>query len=98
MSKQNDKKNPDINEPWISNYPPLQAFLAEIKARCDWQVKLPIYGGAIAEQWRAPGSMPFLVVVQGKQHGWDIYTPNAGAGISETLDDVRARIFAKAKS
>lgn len=85
----------DKDQPWIDNYPPLRDFLREIGARCDWQVELPYYGGAYAEQWRAPGSVQFIVVVLGQQHGWEIYTPTVGNLVAKTLEDARARIFAK---
>lgn len=87
----NDK---NADEPWISNYPPLREWLTEIGARCDFQI--PNGKGKhrwMVEQWRAPGSMPFIVVVMPHRMGWEIYTPFAGNAIDATLADAKARIF-----
>lgn len=70
----------------------LDSFLSELGARCDWQVALPLYGGATAEQWRAPGSAPFVVIVYGREHGFDIYTSCADTSLEATFADARKRI------
>lgn len=100
MDTSNRNKNPgardgkDADEPWISNYPPLAEWLKEIEARCDFQI--PHGKGRhrwMVEQWRAPGSMPFIVVVMPQRMGWEIYTPTATNNIDATFADVRARIW-----
>ena len=96
--KAGKKKVEDKDQPWVENYPPLRDFLREINARCDWQVKLPYYGGAFAEQWRAPGGIQFIIVVLGQQHGWEIYTPTFKQKAVDTIEDARKRIFAGAAS
>lgn len=89
-----DVPNKDINEPWISNYPPLHDWLMENNARCDWQMR---YGkgnqGFMLECWRLPGSLPFVVQVFTQSMGWDVFTPSGDRKVDETLADLRARIF-----
>lgn len=85
----------DEDQPWISNYRPLQDFLREIDARCDWQIP---YGPRskptmYVEQWRAPGSAPFIIVVRSNKHGWDIYTSELSNKIDAAIEDARRRIF-----
>ena len=89
--------NKGIDEPWVSNYPPLDAWLRLNNARCDWQVllgKKPYHD--YIEQWRLPGSLPFVIRVMGRQHGWEIFTPSASNDIEKTLQDAMARIYPSA--
>lgn len=81
--------------PYVSNYPPLQAFLVKYEARCDWQVRL---GGdeddptGYIEQHRFPNGRTCIIVVHANLHGWDIFTPANTAKIDETLLDVIERL------
>lgn len=92
----NPGAKPDADEPWISNYPPLQGWLNDNDARCDWQMR---FGkrkeGFMLEQWRLPGSLPFIVLVYTRGMGWEIFTPNASVSIDDTLADTKERIFRK---
>ena len=85
----------DGDQPWISNYPPLDGWLRANDARCDWQMR---YGkgkdGFMLEQWRMPGSMPFVVLVYTRGAGWEIFTPGASNSVRLTLSDAKQRIYA----
>jgi hypothetical protein len=92
------KRDP-ADEPFTSNYPPLDAWLREHGARCDWQIP---YGpksksAAYLECWRCPGSAPFVILVRADRAGWDVYTPCHSAKVDETLADLERRIFAGGK-
>lgn len=85
-----------MDEPWVANYPPLQAWLQKIEARCLSQT--PTDGTPFKryiEVWQAPGSTPFIVLVRSFRHGWDIFTPANTTRIDTTLADAEARIFSK---
>lgn len=95
---QGEVTNKNIDEPWTSNYPPLHDWLMNSEARCDWQLRYGKGGaGFMLEQWRMPGSLPFIVLVHTKQAGWDVFTPTDDRAIEATLADVRARIFPRGK-
>lgn len=88
----------DKDKPWISNYPPLQAWLNEHDARCDWQIP---YGNKnkpamYVEQWRTRGGREFIITVMANQGGWNVYSPCDSNSIVETLADLEARLGMKA--
>lgn len=77
------KKIADKDQPWISNYPPLHAWIMGSRARCDWQVK---QGSSMVEQWRLPNGRAFIVTVMSERHGWEIYVPaSESTRIRDTL-------------
>lgn len=96
QSRSSTAPNKDVDEPWISNYPPLHDWLMTNNARCDWQMR---YGkgkqGFMLEQWRLPHSLPFVVLVYASKGGWEIFTPCASNSIEQTLTDCAERIFKK---
>lgn len=77
----------DKNQPWIENYPPLEAWLAAHHARCDWQAKLGAGNRAsMIEQWRFPNGSTALITIRSHRDGWDLYVPaHKGNDIGETL-------------
>jgi hypothetical protein len=94
LDRQSSLSNPNIDEPWISNYPPLHDWLNEHNARCDWQLKLGKGKHAsMLEQWRLPGSLPFVILVMAQKYGWEIFTPGASNTVDATLADTKARIY-----
>jgi hypothetical protein len=67
------------DQPWISNYLPLDEWLKKYEARCDWQ--LPLGGSkddpaAYIEQWGFPNGTSCIVTVYANKGGWNIATPN----------------------
>lgn len=69
------------NEPWIRNYPPLQAWLDKHNAHCLWQTRAD--GRAMNEEeyrprsyvegWMVNGRV-VVIVVHADKHGWEIHT------------------------
>ena len=54
------------DQPYTSNYPPLEAFLRDHEARCDWQISLggdPDEPIGFVEQHRFPNGKIVIVVV-----------------------------------
>jgi hypothetical protein len=94
QSRSSTAPNKDVDEPWISNYPPLHDWLMKNEARCDWQLR---YGkgrqGFMLECWRLPGSMPFIVQVFTQSMGWDVFTPSGDRSVDATLADLAERIY-----
>ncbi len=89
------REGKDDDKPWIANYPPLDEWLRKNDARCDWQMKLGKGAHAsMLEQWRMPGSLPFIILVLAGQHGWEIYTPCHENNVEKTLEDTKKRIYA----
>jgi len=87
----------DDDKPWIGNYPPLHEWLMQNDARCDWQLRLGKGAHAsMLEQWRMPGSLPFIVLVMANKHGWEVYSPCHENNINATLEDAKRRIYAGA--
>lgn len=74
----------DTDRAWVTNYPPLHAWIKRIKARCLAQVPRgdPLTGGYL-ETYVLPNGKIFLLIVTPFQGGWEIYTPLA-AGDDET--------------
>ena len=81
------------NDPIISNYPPLDQWLAKHDARRQW--KLP--GGPISapsmsvEGWLIGGQL-FLIMVHANQIGWDLFTSCHDRNVKITLADAEARL------
>lgn len=80
------------DEPWISNYPPLDAWLKKHDARCMWQIPYgdPERPQAYVECWRV-GRGSVVVVVRADNHGWDIYSNLNTNSVAESLDDAARR-------
>jgi hypothetical protein len=84
------KKKVDSAEPWISNYPPLEAWLhADERSHCMWQTRTP-NGRDMIECWLVNGR-PTIVLVYGDRHGWDIFTSANTGDIAKTLADADER-------
>lgn len=82
------------NEPWVSNYPPLQKWLDEHEARCLWQIP---YGGksdpvAYVECWKFASGRLAILFVWSHGFGWEIYTPAGTNKVDETLADAEQRL------
>lgn len=94
------KRTASKDRPYIDNYPPLKALLAELEARCHWQTRPDGYAvgdddheaRTYVECWITPQGREFLVVVHGGGHGWNIYTPCASGKVDETVADAKARL------
>lgn len=98
------KKKKEIdtkNAPWISNYPPLKAWLNKHNARCMWQIGMQPedsnqvreygYPTAYVECWLV-GKALAIVIIHDNKMGWEIYTPAGTPLISETLADAERRL------
>lgn len=94
--------NENENKPWVSNYPPLQAWLKKHDARCLWQ--RPMQNDPQEESDWAPTAYiecwqialrPFIIVVHANKGGWDLYTACESMKISETLEDAEKRLGLK---
>lgn len=82
------------DQPWIENYPPLREFLRIHDARCDWQhVSAGTKSNPLGyvEQWRFPNGRTCIVVVHGRQHGWEVATGIDSNDVAETLGDLAVR-------
>ncbi len=90
------------NHPYVSNYPPLRAWLDKHDARCMWQVPSQAppsdpdeaYGWvpqAYIECWIV-GKRPCIILVRGNKMGWEIYTDGNTIKIDETLADAERRL------
>lgn len=88
----NTTKN--ANKPWISNYPPLKAWLDKIDARCQDQIPVggPIEPTAYLEKWGTLDGRIFIVEVRANQMRWDIYTDANTPHIDLTLVDAEERL------
>lgn len=73
----------------VSNYPPLSAWLEKIGARCVSQVK-----GARDSliEFHTVGPAIFIVVLQPKGQGWDIFTSHASNSIPLAIADAEKRL------
>ncbi len=82
----------DVNKPYTSNYPPLDKWLRDRDARCDFQLipkgPRPLF---YLEQWHI-GAATFLVKIYRDRAGWEIYTPGNSNCITSTLADAEARL------
>ncbi|GMV18629.1 MAG: hypothetical protein AMXMBFR56_68530 [Polyangiaceae bacterium] len=81
-----------MNEPYVSNYPPLDQWLKKHGARCLWQM---LDGPEdqrtrAVEAWQV-GTTTVIVVVHGNQHGWEIFTSLNTLDIAATLADAEQR-------
>lgn len=89
-----DAMRKDEDQPFISNYPPLAAWLAKYEARCDWQLPLGGSRGApntYVEQWRFLNGATCIVTVYSHKNGWDIATPSESNAIDATFLDAEDR-------
>lgn len=93
MSKTTRKEEDNSNKPWVSNYPPLKAWLNKIQARCLIQAPYgdPENPRAYFEQWSV-NSQVFMVTVQANQGGWSVYTQVDSNLIDATLKDAGDRL------
>jgi len=92
-------------EPWVSNYPPLKAWLDKHEARCQWQ--LPSNPrpndaawdwspGSYIEGWRLKGSNAVVIlVVHSNKMGWDVFTSVGTNNVGDTLEDAEKRLGLK---
>lgn len=83
------------DKPWVSNYPPLNDFLQDNQARCNWQIRM---GGTedeptgYVEHYLFPNGKVAIVVVHARQEGWDIYIPSDSLKVDETLAEATKRL------
>lgn len=84
----------DEDQPWVSNYPPLDEWLRKIGARCMSQIRV---GGTrtapdrYVEFWFVLQRI-FIVEVRSRKNGWNIYTDADTGKIDETFRDAEARL------
>ena len=91
MAAKKDTKD----KPWTSNYPPLETWLRNMDARCNYQLPLggePEEPNAYVESWSLPNGRDFLIVVQGGRRGWDVYTAPDTNDAANTLADATIRL------
>lgn len=83
----------DKDQPWIGNYPPLDAH----NAHCMWQLTYPGRTPSMhVECWTLPaGKGVCIVTVQSHGRGWDIFTPHNGNKIDSSLADAEERLGVK---
>jgi hypothetical protein len=81
------------DKPYVSNYPPLDAWLKEHDGRCNWQLPLgdPDEPRGYVECWQV-GKGLALIIVHAKQLGWELYTAPNTNRIDETLIDAALRL------
>jgi hypothetical protein len=81
-------------KPWVSNYPPLKAWLDKIDARCIDQIPVngPIEPTAYLEKWGTPTGRMFIVEVRANRMGWNIFTATENGTIAATLEDAEQRL------
>lgn len=80
------------NEPYVSNYPPLDQWLKKHGAHCLWQMM----DGPEDRRTRAVeawviGTSTAIVVVHRDRHGWEIFTSLNTLDINATLADAEQR-------
>jgi hypothetical protein len=93
------KKKPN-DKPYVSNYPPLQAWLQKIGARClqqtpvgsEWHVKEYGFPAAYLETWQNKNGRVFLVEVRAMGSGWEIWTASGVNDTHATLADAEKRL------
>lgn len=78
----------NINQPWVSNYPPLAAWKKEHGAIGLKQTRM--INGAYLEHWVLNGHV-LLVEVRPNQLGWEIYTALPSNDIQACLADALIR-------
>lgn len=80
------------NEPYVSNYPPLDQWLKKHNAHCLWQMMdgPEDQRTRAVEAWQV-GTAIVIVVVHGNQHGWEIFTSLNTLDIAATLADAEQR-------
>jgi hypothetical protein len=84
----------DADQPWVSNYPPLDEWLKENNAVCNWQLQRgerksrPL---VTVESWSING-YAFIIEVQSDRRGWNIYTSLPSNNITATLADALTRL------
>lgn len=76
------------NEPYVSNYPPLDQWLKKHGAHCLWQMMDSRTRSV--EAWQV-GTATVIVVVHANQHGWEIFTSLNTLDIAATLADAEQR-------
>lgn len=93
------KKEDTSNKPWVSNYPPLAAWLEAHEAKCYWQLPLggdPDEPNAYVERYmfktKEDKLVLAIVIVYANKMGWEIHTPCLSNDISETLRDADKRL------
>jgi hypothetical protein len=80
------------NEPYVSNYPPLDQWLKKHDAHCLWQ----LMDGPkdrrtrAVEAWQVR-TATVIVVVHRDQHGWELFTSLDTLDIAATLADAEQR-------
>lgn len=94
MPTKKKSQRPNADQPWISNYPPLKAWLDKIGAMCGQQVPLgdPEEPRAYFELWSVTGGKSFMLIVFANRNGWEIYTPVYTNKVAETLADAEKRL------
>lgn len=82
-----------LDEPWVSNYPPLDQWLKRVGARCVHQMPVGYKERpeAYIEMWEARGRMFSLFVFAGRR-GWDVFSGITTNDIRETLEDLEQRL------
>lgn len=76
------------DRPTIDNYPALATWLAEVNARAAWSVNV---NRDTVVSCFVIGTATAIAVVRSRQHGWDLYTPQASNDVAATLTDAAIR-------
>lgn len=84
----------DSAKPWISNYPPLEAWLRKIDAHCQDQIPVGNARKPVAylEKWITTTGRSFIVEVRANQMGWNIFTEGNYPDVASTLTDAGKRL------
>ena len=88
------KKRAEEDEPYTSNYPPLQTWLEEHKAQCMWEHHLWNDGQpttCVAMYLFQKGAMA-LIITHSDKRGWKLMTSCGSNKVADTLADAEARM------
>lgn len=91
------RKRSVVDQPYVGNYPALDAWLKKLDARCDFQLPVGPSGArtAMVERWIPRGGTGFFVFVYAEHRGWDIFTSCALLDIEKTFADAEVRLGLK---
>ena len=78
-------------EPYVANYPPLQAWLESHESHCQWQQR--VGPNLMVEGWMVDG-VCLLIQVYGAGSGWGIFTQCPSNAINRVVADANDRIQA----
>ncbi len=80
------------NDPIVSNYPPLDEWLAKHSARRAWKLPAgPVSAPSMSVEGWLIGGQLFVIIVHANRGGWDLFTscPENSAQISLADADKR---------